>query len=109
MIRLGLWAAGDLDGQGGEDAAAITVEQPGGSGTFHFVHALVAGEGGLRDAGTVLLGDRIRVESVAIRGGVIMVALLDRAPGAAMSSEPDVAVIRRFALEDGTLVEQEAE
>ena len=108
VIRLGKWAAGDLDGRGGEDAAAITIEQPGGSGTFYFVHALTAGEDGLRDAGTVLLGDRIRVEGVSIHDGVITVALLDRAPDAAMSSEPNVAVIRRFALEGGALVEQGA-
>ena len=108
VIRLGKWAAGDLDGRGGEDAAAITVEQPGGSGTFYYVHALIAGEDGLRDAGAVLLGDRVRVEGVSIHDGAITVALLDRAPDAAMSSEPDVAVIRRFALEGGALVEQNA-
>ena len=108
VIQLGKWAAGDLDGRGGEDAAAVTVEQPGGSGTFYFVHALVAGEDGLRDAGAVLLGDRIRVEGVSIHDGVITVALLDRAPDAAMASEPTVAVIRRFALEDGALAEQNA-
>ena len=108
VIQLGKWAAGDLDGRGGEDAAAITVERPGGSGAFYFVHALTAGEDGLRDAGAILLGDRIRVEGVSIHDGVITVALLDRASDAAMSSEPTVAVIRRFALEDGALVEQNA-
>ena len=106
VIQLGKWAAGDLDGRGGEDAAAITVERPGGSGAFYFVHALTAGDDGLRDAGAILLGDRIRVEGVSIHDGVITVALLDRASDAAMASEPNVAVIRRFALEDGALVEQ---
>ena len=108
VIQLGKWAAGDLDGRGGEDAAAITVERPGGSGAFYFVHALVAGEDGLRDAGAILLGDRIRVEGVSIHDGVITVALLDRPSDAAMASEPTVAVIRRFALEDGALAELNA-
>lgn len=108
VIRLGKWAAGNLDGRGGGDAAAITIEEPGGSGTFYFVHALEAGEDGLRDAGVALLGDRIRVEGVSIHDGVITVALLDRAPDEAMASEPTVAVIRRFALEGGALVDLDA-
>lgn len=108
VIRLGKWAAGGLDGRGGEDAAAIIIEEPGGSGTFYFVHALTAGEDGLRDAGVALLGDRIRVQGVSIHDGVITVALLDRAPDQGMSLEPTVAVIRRFALEGGALVELDA-
>ena len=112
VIQLGKWAAGDIDGrssgQSGDDAATITIEQTGGSGTFYFLHALVGEDGDLRDAGVAFIGDRIRVEGVSIHDGVIVVALLDRAPEAAMASEPTVAVIRRFALKSGELVELEA-
>ena len=111
VIQLGKWAAGDIDGQSsgqsGDDAAAITIEQTGGSGTFYFLHALLGEDGDLRDAGAAFLGDRIRVEGVSIHDGVIVVALLDRAPEAAMASEPTIAVIRRFTLEGGELVELE--
>ena len=107
IIQLGKWATGDLDGEGGGDAAAITIEQTGGSGTFYFVHALVGEDGDLRDAGVAFLGDRIRVEGVSIHNGAITVALLDRAPDAAMASEPTIAVIRRFTLQGGELVELE--
>ena len=107
IIQLGKWATGDLDGEGGGDAAAITIEQTGGSGTFYFVHALVGEDGDLRDAGVAFLGDRIRVEGVSIHDGAIVVALLDRAPDAAMASAPTVAVIRRFTLQGGALVELE--
>ena len=111
MIQLGKWATGDINGQGdrqsGDDAAAITIEQTGGSGTFYFVHALVGEDDDLRDAGVAFIGDRIRVEGVSIHDGVIVVALLDRAPEAAMASEPTVPVIRRFTLEGGELVELE--
>ena len=107
IIQLGKWATGDLDGEGGGDAAAITIEQTGGSGTFYFVHALVGEDGDLRDAGVAFLGDRIRVEGVSIHDGAITVALLDRAPDAAMASAPTVAVIRRFTLQGGELVELE--
>ena len=107
IIQLGKWATGDLDGEGGDDAAAITIEQTGGSGTFYFVHALVGEDGDLRDAGVAFLGDRIRVEGVSIHNGAITVALLDRAPDAAMASQPTIAVIRRFTLQGGELVELE--
>lgn len=105
IIQLGKWATGDLDGAGATDAAAITIEQTGGSGTFYFLHALTADNDELADAGAAFLGDRIRVEGVSIHDGAITVALLDRAPEAAMASEPTVAVIRRFTLQNGALVE----
>ena len=108
MIRLDLWSAGDLDGDGTEDAAAITSERPGGSGVFSYVHALRNESGELRDMGFAFLGDRVRVESVAIRDGVIVVALYDRPETAPFSEEPSIAVIRRFRLDGGALVEQPA-
>ena len=105
VIRLDLWSTGDLDGDGTEDAAAITSERPGGSGVFSYIHALRNESGELRDIGFAFLGDRVRVESVAIREGVIVVALLDRPETAPFSEEPSIAVIRRFRLDGGALVE----
>ena len=107
VIRLGKWSTGDIDGRDGVDAAAITVENPGGSGTFFFLHALVNDEGALHDAGFAFLGDRVRVEGVSIHDGVITVAMLDRAPNEAFANPPTIAVIRQFRLENEKLVEQE--
>ena len=64
--------------------------------------------GDLRDLGFAFLGDRVRVESVAVHDGVIVVALYDRPETASSSDEPTVAVIRRFRLDGGELVEQAA-
>ena len=61
--------------------------------------------GDLRDRGFAFLGDRVRVESVAVHDGVIVVALYDRPETASWSEEPTVAVIRRFRLEGGALRE----
>ena len=47
VIRLGKWTTGDIDGRDGVDAAAVTVEDPGGSGTFSYLHALVDDDGEL--------------------------------------------------------------
>jgi len=105
VVRLERWSIGDLDGDGAEDAAAITSERPGGSGVFSYVHALRNESGDLRDRGFAFLGDRVRVESVAVHDGVIVVALYDRPETASYSEEPTVAVIRRFRLEGGALRE----
>ena len=106
-IVLGKSAFGDLDGDGEDDAAAITIEEPGGSGSFRYVHALPWADGALTDVGAVFLGDRIRVEGVSIHGGVIVVAMLDRPEDASFSEAPTLPVIRRFRIEGGALTELE--
>ena len=105
VIRLERWSIGDIDGDGADDAAAITSERPGGSGTFYFVHAVLNDSGAPRDRAFAFLGDRVRVESVAVHDGVIVVALYDRPETASYSEEPTVPVIRRFRLEGGALRE----
>ena len=107
-IQLAQSAVGDLDGNGIGDAAAITVENAGGSGNFRYLHALLKEEGELHDADAVFLGDRIRVLGLSIHDGVIAVALLDRPPGAAFAEAPSIPVIRRFRLAGETLAELEA-
>ena len=105
VIRLSQWTVGDLDGDGITDAAAITIEDPGGSGNFRYLHALLNEEGEIHDADAVFLGDRIRVEGLSIHEGVITVALLDRPPGAPFAEAPSILVIRRFRLAGETLAE----
>ncbi|MYB43288.1 MAG: hypothetical protein F4X76_14150 [Chloroflexi bacterium] len=105
VIRLGKWSLGDLDGQGALDAVAITVENPGGSGTFRYLHALVNEGDDLRDAGVAFLGDRIRIEGVSVHAGLITVAMLDRRPDEPYAAPPTVPVIRQFRLQDAELTE----
>ena len=105
VIRLGKWSLGDLDGQGALDAVAITVEDPGGSGTFHYLHALVSEDGDLRDVGVAFLGDRIRIEGVSVHAGVITVAMLERRPDEPFAAPPSVPVIREFRLQGEELTE----
>ena len=107
VITLARSTVGDLNGDGVGDAAAITVEEPGGSGRFRILHALLREEGELHDADTAFLGDRIRVEGVAIHDGVIMVFMLDRPPDAPFAEVPSIPVIRKFRLAGETLEELE--
>ncbi len=107
VITLTRATVGDLNGDGVGDAAAITVEEPGGSGRFRILHALLREEGELHDADTAFLGDRIRVEGVAIHDGVIMVFMLDRPPDAPFAEVPSIPVIRKFRLAGESLEELE--
>ncbi len=105
VIRLSQWTLGDLDGDGLADAAAITIEYPGGSGNFRYLHALLNEEGELHDADTVFLGDRIRVAGLSIHEGIITVAVIERPPDAPFSEVPSILVIRRFRLAGEALEE----
>ena len=104
-IRLSQSAVGDLDGNGIPDAAAITIENPGGSGNFRYLHALLKEEGELHDADTVFLGDRIRVAGLSIHEGVITVATVDRPPDAPFSESPSILALRQFRLAGETFEE----
>ncbi len=97
-------ATGDVDGDGRADTVVILVHQPGGSGTFFYLAALLNLSGGASATGAVLLGDRIRVSFVRIDGAIIVVDMLERAAGQPLSASPTVAVTKRFAVDRGALV-----
>ena len=100
-------AAGDLNGDGAKDAAVTLVADPGGSGTFTYLAAVINQEGVARPIASVFLGDRIVVKSLAIQSGEIVVTLLTRKPDEPMAAEPTVEVTRKFRLQGDELVEAE--
>jgi len=69
-------AFGDLNGDGAEDAAVILVSNPGGSGTFYELAAVINSNGNPQHAASVFLGDRVKVEGVSIKSGKIMVKMV---------------------------------
>ena len=94
---------GDLDGDGVLDAASALVQNPGGSGTFHYLAVSPGGSGG--PGPTLFLGDRVAVERVAVAHGRVTVSYLARAFGAPMVSPPTIPVTRHVVLEEGRLVD----
>ncbi|WKE65513.1 hypothetical protein PVT67_17880 [Gallaecimonas kandeliae] len=99
------FATGDLDGDGTLDAAAVLVAEPGGSGSFAYLAAVVGKDGKLHGVASVFLGDRIKVTAVAIKDGVISVTWLDRAPGEPMAAAPTQEVTRNYRLDGNQLVQ----
>ena len=102
----GLVARGELDGRPGEDAAVILIDQPGGSGTFYYLAALMRRGEGWESVTAAFLGDRIRIESLSIgsEDRLVSVTFRTRAEGAAMAAEPTVRQTRHYRLVAGSLV-----
>lgn len=100
-------ALGDMNGDGIDDGAAVLVENSGGSGSFVYLAVLLAqNENG--EGVTLLLGDRLRVESLTIEDGTVVLVA-----GTFAENDPLCCPSQRtrytFALEDAGLVELSAE
>lgn len=91
-------ACGDLNGQ--PSAAIVLVSAGGGSGTFSSLHAVQPLDGMPAEVAYTLLGDRVKVERVAIEDNRILVDLITHAPDDPLCC-PTQAVRQAFAL-DGT-------
>ena len=94
---------GDLNGDGDDDAALLVVQQPGGTGTFYYVAAALHANGVYRGTNTVLLGDRIAPQNIAIRNGLVIANYADRRPEEPMSTPPSVGKSKYLILKNGTL------
>lgn len=103
QVGLGKTATGDLNGDGASDAAVELWVNTGGSGVFEYAVALLNQGGSLRQATATLLGDRVKVQSIAVQpDGKIVVTLLahkDSDPACC----PSQLVRRTYELKDGAL------
>jgi len=99
-------ASGDVDGDGRADAVVILVYQPGGSGTFYYVAALLNLTSGVTATPAILLGDRIKVTGVKLDGRAIVVDLLERSSNQPLSESPSFASTKRFVIDRGALIPQ---
>ena len=78
----------------------------GGSGTFHYLTAV--DKTTLKSVSQVLLGDRVKVESIALTApntDTVSINYMDRETGAAMASAPDRAIEKHFKMDQGQLEE----
>jgi hypothetical protein len=98
-------AFGDLDGDGDMDAAAPLSIWTGGSGIFVELAAVVSERGGPRQAASAPLGDRVKVERLAIEGGLVRVDLLTHGESDPMCC-PNRRETKVYRLQGSALVEQ---
>jgi len=105
VIRLGdRIAFGDLNNDGIDDAAVILITDGGGSGTFHDLVVLTDCNGTPKHVATASLGDRVRVQSLVIQSGHILLEMITHGPDDPMAS-PSLLVRRQDRLQQGTLVQ----
>lgn len=80
----------DLDRDGAEDAVLILTQTTGGSGTFYFVAAAIAKQGGYEGTAGLFLGDRIAPEPLATFDAGVRIAYLARDDDEPFAAEPTV-------------------
>ncbi len=102
--RLEHYAIGDMDSDGNDDAAIILSSHGMGSGTFYELTALLAGNGAISQTNSIVIGDRIRVESLSIEQGRITLDVLAHKPDDP-SCCPSQKYLRQFDLVGKRLVE----
>ena len=73
-------AFGDLNGDGTDDSAVILVTSSGGSGTFFDLACVINDNGTPKHVATEQLGDRVKLKSIAIKSGEIMVEMVTHGP-----------------------------
>lgn len=98
-------AYGELNGDNKEDAAALFIQEGGGSGTFVYLGAYVSGTVRYNGSNTIFLGDRISPQFITIDNQVITVNYLDRKEDEALAATPSVSVKRNFIYISGELRE----
>ena len=73
-----LFSRGDLNGDGRDDLVAYLQLRTGGSGVFDYLVPVFDQDGAAVAQQAVLLGDRVVVEGIAVRDGLIYVSLFNR-------------------------------
>ena len=107
VIRLGnVFAFGDLNNDGIDDTAAILITDGGGSGTFYDLVVITNCDGSPKHIATAQLGDRIRVQSLAIQSGNILLEMITHGPDDPMVS-PSLWVKKQYRLRENKLVQIE--
>lgn len=103
-----LTAVGDLDGDGAADAVALLEDHSSGSGNFLFLAAVLNATGDPAPTTALMLGDRIQLKSLAIEGDQVVAELVAQG-GSDPACCPTWNVRKRFALQDGALMEISSE
>lgn len=94
----------------GTHAAAILIDNPGGSGTFYYVVGGMLSDGKDVYSTPVFLGDRIKVESIEVTdptedsAATVTVTYLDRPTGAPMSADPNQSITVTYTFDENGML-----
>lgn len=93
QVHTELIARGDLDGDGAEDAVVLLEHDPGGSGRFLHVAVVTRREGRPVMLASRLVGDRVQVRSLAVRGREIVLEVVRAGPNDASCCPGELATL----------------
>ncbi len=96
--------SGTLRDERGSGLALVLRQQTGGTGTFYYLAALLPHGGAVAATDTVFLGDRIEINGLELKDGIVTVDYMDRAPGDAMSEAPSEKKRAAFMIEGDRLI-----
>ena len=96
-------AFGDLNGDGADDAAVVLITDPGGSGTFRHLGVVINEKGSPQHVASQWLGDRVKVKSLSMSSGEIVVRMMTHGPNDPMCC-PTFQVTRNYVLQQDKLV-----
>jgi putative lipoprotein len=104
IVRLGDQIAfGDLNRDGAEDAVVVLITDPGGSGVFRHLGVVINEKGSPQHVASQRLGDRVRVKSLSVRSGEIIVQMMTHGPMDPMCC-PTLQVTQNYILQEDKLV-----
>lgn len=99
-----VYAFGDLNGDGVDDAAVILIENSGGSGNFRYLAAVINQDGTPVNVATQFVGDREQAQAISIDGNEITVEMVAHGPEDPMSC-PTQQVTKVYQLQGDQLAE----
>ena len=88
------FAFGDLDGNGVDDAVVVLYYDGGGSGIFYRLVAVMQHNGRLEPTAVKSLGDRIKINEIGIRGGIVTVDMITQGPNDGLCCPTERQVLR---------------
>lgn len=94
-------AYGELNGQ--PAAAVVLVSDPGGSGTFYDLYAMVSQDGQPTAVASTMLGDRVDINSITIENNQIVVDMVQAGPDDPLCC-PSQQVINSYELQGDQLL-----
>ncbi len=96
----------DFDGNMTDDAVLVLATSPMGSGVFYELTTLISDteDDFIRQGQSVLLGDRVKINSISVKEGQINLDMIVHKPGDP-SCCPTKKIVKQFYLTDGNLRE----
>ena len=99
-----IYLAGDLEGDGKQDAAVILWQSSGGTGSFTYLAVMTRTENGISNVDTALIGDRVKFRSWQLVDGKIVIDVLQAGENDAMCC-PGTLATRTWTMENNRLME----